>query len=252
MSAESIPRLRVFAGPNGSGKSTLISQLQQHVNLYHVVNPDDLLRSLERTRTIDLKAYEIRASAKDFRSFVQRSTYNPDVKRQVLAAQVRRDQIEFPSARINAHCVALLAAYLRDRLLAARLSFTFESVFSHPSKVEELQHANDLGYRVYVYFIATEAPAINVERVDLRVAQGGHSVPHEKIRSRYAASLTNLVPALRICHRAYIFDNSGDESRWIAEVTPKGTLLIRSATVPLWFKKWVLEKLHSPSRESDR
>jgi predicted ABC-type ATPase len=40
----------------------------------------------------------------------------------------------------------LLAAYLRDRLLASRLSFTFESVFSHPSKVVELQHAKDLGY----------------------------------------------------------------------------------------------------------
>jgi predicted ABC-type ATPase len=247
MSAEPIPRLRVFAGPNGSDKSTLIFQLQQHVNLYHIINPDDLLRSLERTRTIDLKTYEIRAGTKDFRSFVQRSTYAPDVKRQVLAAQVRPDQIEFPSVRINAHCVALLAAYLRDRLLASGLSFTFESVFSHPSKVLELQYAKDLGYRVYVYFIATAAPTINVKRVDLRVAQGGHDVPHEKIRSRYAASLANLVPALRICHRAYIFDNSGDESRWIAEVTPKGSLLIRSATVPVWFKKHVLEVLKSAS-----
>ena len=247
MSAEPVPRLRVFAGPNGSGKSTLISQLQQHVNLYHIINPDDLLRSLERTRAIDLKAYEIRGNARDFSRFVESSTYGCDVKRQVLAAQVRPDQIEFPSAKINAHCVALLAAYLRDRLLAAKLSFTFESVFSHPSKVEELRRAKDMGYRVYVYFIATAAPTINVERVDLRVVQGGHDVPHEKIRSRYDLSLANLVPALRICHRAYIFDNSGDESRWIAEVTPKGSLLIRSATVPVWFKKHVLEVLKSAS-----
>jgi len=79
MSAEPIPRLRVFAGPNGSGKSTLISQLQQHVNLYHVINPDDLLRSIERTRTIDPKTYDIRAGTKGFRSFVQRSTYDPAV-----------------------------------------------------------------------------------------------------------------------------------------------------------------------------
>ena len=155
MSLEAVPRLRVFAGPNGSGKSILISQLQQDVNLYHIINPDDLLCSLDRTRTIDLKAYEIRGNARDFKRFVESSTYGRDVKRQVLAAQVRSDRIEFPSAEINAHCVALLAAYLRDRFLAARLSFTFESVFSHPSKVEELRRAKDMGYRVYVYFIAT-------------------------------------------------------------------------------------------------
>jgi len=155
MSLEAVPRLRVFAGPNGSGKSILISQLQQDVNLYHIINPDDLLCSLDRTRTIDLKAYEIRGNARDFKRFVESSTYGRDVKRQVFAAQVRSDRIEFPSAEINAHCVALLAAYLRDRFLAARLSFTFESVFSHPSKVEELRRAKDMGYRVYVYFIAT-------------------------------------------------------------------------------------------------
>jgi predicted ABC-type ATPase len=238
-----VPRLRVFAGPNGSGKSTLISQLRQEINLYHVINPDDLLLSLEPSRTIDLRPYGIEGDAEAFRRFVTESTYGERVRQQVLAASVSSGRIEVPSARINAHCVALLAAYLRDLLFTARRSFTFESVFSHPSKLEELRRARDAGYQVYVYFVATANAAINVERVDLRVAEGGHDVPHSKILSRYDASLANLLPALRICHRAYIFDNSGDESKWIAEVTPNGALLIKSSTVPVWFKKCVLENL---------
>ena len=147
MSTKPVPRLRVFAGPNGSGKSTLVSQLQQEVDLYHVINPDDLLRSLEQNLTIDLDTYEIAGSPGGFEQFITKSTYSEDVKRHVLAARVSSGSIEFPSARINAHCVALLAAYIRDRLFASKLSFTFESVFSHPSKVEELQRAKDMGYQ---------------------------------------------------------------------------------------------------------
>ena len=245
MSTRAVPRLRVFAGPNGSGKSTLISQLRQEVHLYHTINPDDLLLTLEQSRTIDLRPYGVNGDPNAFRQFVTKSTYDERVRKQVLASMVSADSIVVPFAKINAHCVALLASYLRELLLAARQSFTFESVFSHPSKLEELQRARDAGYQVYVYFVATANAAINVERVDLRVAEGGHGVPHAKILSRYDASLANLLPALRICHRAYIFDNSGDESKWVAEVTPKGALLIRSSTVPVWFKQRVLEKLSS-------
>lgn len=243
MSGKRVPRVRVFAGPNGSGKSTLISQLQKQVNLYHVINPDDLLQSIKSKRVVDLEQYGLETTRTVFRRFVADSTYDEAVKQRLLSARVSQKLIELSSGPINAHCVALLAAYLRDRLLDARDSFSFESVFSHDSKLTELEHAKELGYQVYVYFISTEDPQINVKRVALRVAEGGHDVPLKKVLSRYDKCQANLLPALHLCHRAYIFDNSGDVSRWIAEVTPKGTLLIKSATVPLWFQTHVLEQL---------
>ena len=36
---------------------------------------------------------------------------------------------------------------------------------SHPSKVALLENAQRAGYRTYLYYIATDDPAINVSRV---------------------------------------------------------------------------------------
>lgn len=40
--------------------------------------------------------------------------------------------------------------------------------------------------------------------------EGGHSVPSEKIVQRYARSMANLLTALELVDRAYVYDNSVD------------------------------------------
>ncbi len=56
-----------------------------------------------------------------------------------------------PEAAVNSYLAATVADFLRHQLLAARLSFTFESVMSHRSKLEFLQLAAATGYRTYLY-----------------------------------------------------------------------------------------------------
>jgi predicted ABC-type ATPase len=60
---------------------------------------------------------------------------------------------------------------------------------SHPSKVALLARAQMAGYRTYLYFIATDDPAINISRVRNRVKLGGHAVPEDRIVQRYHRSL---------------------------------------------------------------
>lgn len=79
---------------------------------------------------------------------------------------------------------------------------------SHLGKVEFLQQAQQIGYRTYLYYVATDDPSINVSRVANRVAMNGHDVPSEKIIARYYKSLELLTEAIRHTNRAYIFDNS--------------------------------------------
>jgi predicted ABC-type ATPase len=102
--------------------------------------------------------------------------------------------------------------------LERRASFSFETVMSSPDEVALLEKARSLGYRSYLYFIATEDPQINIARVKSRVHLGGHDVPVDKIVSRYARSLDLLLPAIRQSNRAYLFDNSrhGGEHLWVA------------------------------------
>lgn len=73
-----------------------------------------------------------------------------------------------------------------------------------------MQEAVAQGYKVYLYYVSTEDPEINKYRVNLRVTQGGHSVPEDKIASRYYRSMELLKQALSLSYQAYCFDNSVD------------------------------------------
>ena len=137
-----------------------------------------------------------------------------------------------PSAVLAA---ARWAEARREELLAARAGIAFETVFSAPDKVEFLDRARDAGFFVRVFFIGTMDPRINAARVANRVMEGGHSVPIEKIVSRFERSLANLPLAIQIAHRVYIFDNSEDgvEARLCAR-TEDGQLRKVYGDLPGW------------------
>jgi len=148
---------------------------------------------------------------------------------------------------VDSYLASALVEYLRSRLLASGRDFSFESVMSSKDKVLFMQEAKAAGFRTYLYFVATNAPSINVARVRSRQAAGGHGVPEDKIASRYIRSLDLLLPAMKVVDRAYIFDNSGRESVWIAEVS-NGRLETKVSRIPRWFRTCVLDRLPPAER----
>lgn len=159
---------------------------------------------------------------------------------------VNGDFLLIPKQAVNSYLASILADYIRQQLISRRVSFTFETVMSSPDKLELLAKARRAGFRTYLYYIATDNPAINVWRVKRRVELGGHDVPTDKIISRYHRSLSLLLDAIRNTDRAYLFDNSGTEQYWIAEITAGRELQMRSDSLPNWFKRAVWEKLQQP------
>jgi predicted ABC-type ATPase len=123
----------------------------------------------------------------------------------------------------------------REQLLDARLGIAFETVFSTAAKVEFLVRAKEAGYFIRVFFISTSDPTINGARVTRRVMDGGHTVPIDKIISRYHRSMANLRLAIEIANRAYIFDNSidGAEAKRCARTTD-GLLRKIYGDLPAW------------------
>ena len=99
----------------------------------------------------------------------------------------------------------------RETLLRARGGIAFETVFSTEDKLDFVQRAKAAGYFVRVFFVGTTDPRINAARVANRVIHGGHTVPIDKIISRYGRSLANLSPAIEIADRVYIYDNSVED-----------------------------------------
>ena len=113
---------------------------------------------------------------------------------------------------------------------------------SERGKVDLLRQAQSLGFRTYLYYVATEDPEINVSRVELRVAQGGHDVPKEKIISRYYRSLGFVRDAIRYTDRAYFFDTSEPKSLFVAESAGGMCPELRCDPMPNWFKSYVWDR----------
>ena len=151
------------------------------------------------------------------------------------------NKIDFSSVDINSYYASVCADFIRHQLLEKKISFTFETVMSSQDKVDFLQKAQKIGYRTYLYFIATQDPIVNISRVHNRVNLGGHDVPKDKIVSRYYRSLELLLQAVRYSNRAYIFDNSGQDRLWIAQINNAKEFEFKSETIPEWINKYLLK-----------
>lgn len=213
---KAVKRLRVFAGPNGAGKSSTrggISELG--IRLGKWINADDLLGLFTSGNgTMSLSRYLVSPDVEHFRSFYMKHSL---VAARNLpwcfttggcAGEIGIDKKILADTNISAYVMSIMADYLRTSLVKAGESFAFETVFSHPSKLDFMRSAKAAGYRIYLYFVCVEPPELCVSRVAIRVAQSGHNVPKEKILGRYKRCLSLLAEAIEISDRVYLFDNS--------------------------------------------
>ena len=235
------PRLRVFAGPNGSGKSTLKSELQpQWIGVF--VNADEMEQALKQTQGfLHLRDLGLRGDAGGTLKRVKRCLQTFGLEQHLdlpaLLAGIQLDSTMrlWVPGPYHSYLAAALAEAVRRELLEEGQTFTFETVMSHPSKIEFMREARQRGYRVYLYFVATDDPDINIDRVRRRVLQGGHPVDDEKVVERYHKSIALMTAACEVAHRAYIFDNSGSKHKLLAEVTDFETIKLASSRLNPWF-----------------
>ena len=247
--SERIPRLRMFAGPNGSGKSTLKSCVAPDlIGVY--VNPDELEQAARTQGMLHLESFGVTTTTDEVLPYFTSSPFLSSVGLDDACRKLTFADgwLDFSHVSINSYLASVFADFLRHKLLEARISFTFETVMSHPGKVDLLNKAQQAGYRTYLYYVATDDPAINISRVRNRVQLGGHPVPENLIESRYYRSLELLLDAIRRTNRAYIFDNSGEnrdqKHTWLAEVTEGKVLELKCDRIPAWFRHAVLDKIN--------
>jgi predicted ABC-type ATPase len=240
----SIKRMRVFAGPNGSGKTTIINNLKDEIGFGVYVNADDIESQLKESKVLLFNTYQLLVSENLIQDFFKKSNFSA-LKRneQDLWSKLKViENVLHIKTKVDSYLAADLAMFIREQLIANDISFTFETVMSHKSKVDFMKIAQDKGYRVYLYFIATEDPEINISRVNVRVAQHGHYVAPEIIKDRYYKSLGQLKEAISNTNRAYFWDNSGSTSLLISEITNGNDVeIFDNKNVPNWFIKYIVE-----------
>ena len=245
-----IKRLRIFAGPNGSGKSTLYNYLTQikAFHSYYHINPDLIAKDL--CVSLNLDNWPINFSYTELVHFLKKSPFQSLLNFNLfdsLLYQEHRISLKNPSLSTNTYLAAAIANFLRIKMLQSDSSFSFESVFSHVSKIHELENAKNMHFKIYLYFITTSDPLINLQRVKNRVENGGHTVPDDKIYARYFKTMSNLYEAFKLADRAYFFDNSKEKANgsfdFFAEKNGNQLYLSDPNSVPQWFGKFIMERI---------
>lgn len=243
------PRIRMFAGPNGSGKSTIKDYLlPRHIGAY--LNADELEKVLNQTQVLDLESYhthlEPRKLLEFLRSKKKKLNHNTYALLSQEPQQISEKKIRFAYQDVDSYLAARIIDFIRLEFLRLKISFTFETVMSHISKVEFLKEAQAQGFKTYLYFVSTVDPEINIARVKYRVSTGGHPVPEQKIRDRYFRSMDLLMQAVEVTDRAFLFDNSSDgqKAAFLAEIEHAEILKLNQVVTefPIWFANKVLSE----------
>lgn len=239
-----IPRLRMFAGPNGSGKSTIHDVVRDDLKGIYI-NPDEIEKSAKQSGAINFEDFSLAIPKEEIEEFISASSLAQRLgsHKKISGLVIQDGKILFNKASPDSYVASIAASLIRDRLIEAGKTFTFETVMSHSSKLDILKKSKASGYRNYLYYVATDDPDINVSRVIHRVRTGGHTVPEDKIRRRYFDSLALLVDAINLTDRAFVFDNSGKENIWLAEITSGESVEFHCNEIPDWFNRYFLEKL---------
>jgi predicted ABC-type ATPase len=160
------------------------------------------------------------------------------VNADVLARELRMDP--YQAARI--------AGSIREELLRQRESFVFETVFSDSvgDKLRFLQDAASAGYTVLLCFIGISSPKISQDRVDMRVMQGGHDVPREKLIARYPRILKNLKAAIRELPNVWVFENNNLKNPFrLAAVCEERRLAQVEKPIPKWLRSILPSQMSS-------
>ena len=141
---------------------------------------------------------------------------------------------------VDAYEAARMITVLRSELVNQRESFIFETVFSDPvgDKLAFLKRSVQSGYAVVLCFVGIADADTSEQRVKMRVSQGGHDVPAEKLVERFPRTLANLAAAIRELPCVLVFDNDSLRApfRHVATYT-NGQAVQLNEPVPSWLKR---------------
>jgi predicted ABC-type ATPase len=170
-----VSRLVMLAGPNGSGKTTcaLGHPIQALITNVRFLNPDH--ETLNRLRKLGYEGFHDAPLSVQLAQFIASAN---DVSSWLSEAVTRGEQVGI------------------------------ETVLSTDKYLDLVDQVRSAGGDFELLFIAVNSPELACERVSIRAAKKGHSVPPDKIHDRWYKSIQNLPKFAALAKAFWVFDNS--------------------------------------------
>ena len=144
---------------------------------------------------------------------------------------VNADAIAAGLSPFNVESVAIQAGKLMleriDFLLKEQKDFAIETTLSSKTYVNLVKQAQSLDFEVFLIYFWLENADLAIQRVKDRVKNGGHSIPEDVIKRRYARGIENLVKLfLPIVDEWLLVNNAVEPPQRIAENLRKDDIII--------------------------
>lgn len=100
--------------------------------------------------------------------------------------------------------------------------FTVETTLAGGNVIRQMRDAKEQGFAIIMFYVGLGDVRLNIERVALRVKNGGHHIETEDIVRRKVTSMNNLLSHLDLIDQLIIVDNSKADGEFILEADNSG------------------------------
>ncbi len=115
------------------------------------------------------------------------------------------------------------------------VSFTQETTLSGRKTEQTAARARELGYTVRLFYVGLDTVEECKERIENRVAHGGHNIREGDVERRFAGRWEAVQKILPYCDEAHFFDNYNGFVE-VAEYV-NGELITRGEDLPAWIRE---------------
>lgn len=111
--------------------------------------------------------------------------------------------------------------------------FSIETTLAGGNAIRQMHKAKTMGYQITMFYVALSNVNQNIERVAMRVKNGGHDIPTEDILRRNKTSFEHLYKYAKMMDNLLLIDNSKDDGEIVMEIN-SGQITFQSTNLPPW------------------
>lgn len=115
------------------------------------------------------------------------------------------------------------------------VSFTQETTLSGRKTEATAAEAKAQGYTVRLYYVGLDSVDECLQRIENRVAHGGHNIRETDVQRRFAGRWEAVAKILPYCDEAHFFDNYNGFVE-VAEYV-NGELIVKGSNLPAWVRE---------------
>jgi predicted ABC-type ATPase len=140
-----------------------------------------------------------------------------DCKEFVNADEIAKGLSPFQPESVSFHAGRIMVERI-DELLNSGVDFAFETTLTTLSYLNTIKAAKEKGYSINLLYFWLNDVNLAIERVKIRVSEGGHNIPEETIRSRYFRGIYNLSNKfIGLCDFWIVINNSSRPYTFVSE-----------------------------------